>query len=102
MSGKPGKALDAAVILAVLHAGRESGTHSVLDPRAQATLTALEQLFEPNMQSIASRPAGRGPAMGRYAGDVYYSGGAYYFATLAAAEFYFKLARRFSPGAEWR
>ena len=32
------------------------------------------------------------PAMGRYAGDVYYSGGAYYFATLGAAEFYYRLA----------
>ena len=30
--------------------------------------------------------------MGRYAGDRYYSGGAYYFATLAAAEFMFRLA----------
>ena len=35
--------------------------------------------------------------MGRYAGDVYYSGGAYYFSTLGAAEFCFRaaaLARR--------
>jgi glucoamylase len=30
--------------------------------------------------------------MGRYAGDVYYSGGAYYFSTLAAAELFFSLA----------
>ena len=30
--------------------------------------------------------------MGRYQGDVYYSGGAYYFSTLAAAEFFFSLA----------
>jgi glucoamylase len=30
--------------------------------------------------------------MGRYAGDVYYSGGAYYFSTLAAAEFCFRAA----------
>jgi glucoamylase len=28
--------------------------------------------------------------MGRYKGDVYYSGGAYYFSTLAAAEFCFR------------
>jgi glucoamylase len=30
--------------------------------------------------------------MGRYRGDVYYSGGAYYFSTLAAAEFCFRAA----------
>ena len=30
--------------------------------------------------------------MGRYAGDAYYSGGAYYFSTLAAAEFCFRAA----------
>jgi glucoamylase len=30
--------------------------------------------------------------MGRYAGDSYYSGGAYYFSTLAAAEFCFRAA----------
>jgi glucoamylase len=30
--------------------------------------------------------------MGRYAGDVYFSGGAYYFSTLGAAEFCFRVA----------
>ena len=40
--------------------------------------------------------------MGRYASDVYYSGGAYYFATLAAAEFYFKLAHALRSGARSR
>ena len=30
--------------------------------------------------------------MGRYAGDVYYSGGAYYFSTLGAAEFCYRAA----------
>jgi glucoamylase len=30
--------------------------------------------------------------MGRYAGDVYHSGGAYYFSTLGAAEFCFRVA----------
>ena len=42
----PQKALDIAVILGVLHAGRARGVRSVLDPKAQATLTALEDLFE--------------------------------------------------------
>src|SRR5271166_3670725 len=44
--GASEKALDIAVVLAVLHAGRAKGPHSLLDPRAQATLTALEELFE--------------------------------------------------------
>jgi glucoamylase len=30
--------------------------------------------------------------MGRYEGDTYYSGGAYYFSTLAAAEFCYRAA----------
>jgi glucoamylase len=34
--------------------------------------------------------------MGRYKGDVYYSGGAYYFSTLAAAELCFRAAVRHS------
>ena len=36
--------------------------------------------------------------MGRYANDRYYSGGAYFFATLAAAEFYFRLAAALRAG----
>jgi glucoamylase len=99
-SDKTSKQLDMAVILAVLHAGRAIGPHSVLDPRAQATLTALEELFEAEYAINRDRPAGWGPAMGRYANDTYYSGGAYFFATLAAAEFYFKLARALQSGAE--
>ena len=37
--------------------------------------------------------------MGRYAGDVYYSGGAYYFSTLGAAEFCYLAACRLAPQA---
>jgi len=98
--GDPRKELDIAVILAVLHAGRASARHSVLDPRVQATLTALEELFESDYAINRDRPPGRGAAMGRYANDRYYSGGAYFFATLAAAEFYFRLAAALHAGAE--
>ena len=98
-SGDPRRELDSAVILAVLHAGRPNGTHSVLDPRAQATLTALEELFEAQYAINRERPAGRGPAIGRYADDHYYGGGAWYLATLAAAEFYFRLAHLLRSGA---
>jgi glucoamylase len=98
--GNPDRALDIAVIGAVLHAGRASDRHSVLDPKAQATLTALEELFEAAYAINRDRPQGRGAAMGRYANDRYYSGGAWYIATLAAAEFYFRLATALGGGAE--
>jgi glucoamylase len=85
------KALDISVILGVLQAGRKDGTHSVLDPKAQATLAALETLFDAEYAINRTRPPGRGPAMGRYANDAYYGGNPWYLATLAVAEFYFKL-----------
>ena len=89
--GAPEKALDISVILSVLHAGRATGAHSVLDPRAQATLSALEDLFDAEYPINRERPPDRGPAMGRYANDAYYGGNPWYLATLAAAEFYFRL-----------
>jgi glucoamylase len=94
------KALDIAVILGVLHAGRARGVHSVLDPKAQATLTALEDLFDAEYAISRERPPYRGPAMGRYAKDSYYGGNPWYVATLATAEFYFKLAAALLSGSE--
>ncbi len=96
----PGRELDVSVVLGALHAGRLSGRHSVLDPRVQATLTALEELFEMRYAINRGRPPGLGPAMGRYANDRYYGGGAWFLATLATAEFYFKLALALRSGAE--
>jgi glucoamylase len=72
----------------------------VLDPRGQATLAALEALFDGQYAINRVRPPGHGLALGRYASDVYYSGGAYYFATLAGAEFYFRLAHALHLGAK--
>ena len=86
------KELDISVIFAAIHAGGDSATHSVQDPRMHATLARLEALFDAEYAINRNRGAARGPAMGRYAGDVYYSGGAYYFSTLAAAEFCFRAA----------
>jgi glucoamylase len=86
------KELDIAVIFAAIHAGENAPTHSVRDPRMHATLARLEALFDGAYAINRDRGALRGPAMGRYAGDVYYSGGAYYFSTLAAAEFCFRAA----------
>jgi glucoamylase len=48
-----------------------------------------------------SRPPGTSPAMGRYEADVYYSGGAYYFSTLGAAEFCFRAAQQSAEPKQW-
>jgi glucoamylase len=97
-SGAPGRDLDIAVILGVLHAGLPAGPHSVLDPRAQATLVALEDLFAGLFPINAGRPA---PALGRYREDRYYGGGAGYIAVLAAAEFHYRLAAALAGGADF-
>ena len=99
VGGAPGKTLDISIILGVLHSGRVNGAHSVLDPKAQATLTALEDRFHAEYRINQERPADQGPAIGRYAMDVYYGGNPWYLATLAAAEFYFKLAIALRSGA---
>lgn len=92
-SGEPSaKELDIAVILAALQASDESPTHSVCDPRIHATLGVLDSVFEADYPINHGRPAVRGPALGRYRADRYYSGGAYYFSTLAAAELCFRAA----------
>lgn len=87
------KSLDFATILAVLHAGRPTGPHSVMDPRVQATLARLEDLFEAEFPINRHRPASQAPALGRYPGDVYYGGGPFYFCILGAAEFHYALAK---------
>ncbi len=96
------KMLDIAVILAAVHAGDGDEVHSVRDPRMHATLEKLEQLFDRLYPINHDRPRERAPAMGRYEGDVYYSGGAYYFSTLGAAEFCFLAAAAHAPGSDER
>jgi glucoamylase len=86
------KFLDAATLLAVVHAGLPSGAFSIGDAKVHRTVQRLEELFETEYPINKARPADLGPAMGRYAGDTYYSGGAYYITTLALAEFYYRLA----------
>jgi glucoamylase len=97
--GASPKQLDIAVILAAVHTDLPGPRHSPQDPRMQATLQRLEELFAAQYPINANRPAGAGPAMGRYAGDVYYSGGAYYFSTLGAAELCYLAACRAHPAA---
>jgi glucoamylase len=88
------------VILAAVHAGDDgSDVHSARDPRMHATLDALERLFDRLYPINHDRPRGRAPALGRYEGDVYFSGGAYYFSTLGAAELCFLAAAGHAPGS---
>jgi glucoamylase len=96
------RVLDIAVILSGLQCRDDDERHSVRDPRMHATLAALERLFDRLYPINRQRPPGRGVAMGRYEGDVYYSGGAYYFATLGAAEFCFRVAAAQAPGSAER
>jgi glucoamylase len=81
------KELDIAVILATIHAAGDAATHSARDPRMHATLARLETLFGNLYPINRGRDPTHAPAMGRYAGDVYFSGGAYFFSTFGAAEF---------------
>ena len=98
---KSTKELDIALILAAVHVAGDAPRHSVRDPRMHATLARLEALFDVAYPINHQRPAGRGPAMGRYAGDVYYSGGAYFFSTLGAAEFCFLAAKSERDAKSW-
>ena len=61
----------------------------------------MEALFDADYPINRNRPPSRAPAMGRYAGDVYYSGGAYYFSTLGAAEFCFRAAAQSADAGAW-
>ena len=95
------KELDIAVILAAIHALGDGLTHTVRDPRMHATLQRLEALFDSAYPINQGRPAERAPAMGRYSGDVYFSGGAYYFSTLGAAEFCYLAAAHSVLVPDW-
>ena len=96
------KMLDIAVILAAVHSGDRDEVHTVRDARMHATLDKLERLFDRLYPINHQRPREQAPAMGRYEGDVYYSGGAYYFSTLAASEFCFMAAAAHAPGGDER
>lgn len=100
--GQPSaKALDIAVILSAIHSLGTEAIHGPADPRMQATLARLDALFDAAYPINQGRAAGRGAAMGRYAGDVYYSGGAYFFSTLGAAEFCFRAAAMGGDARHW-
>jgi glucoamylase len=86
VAGRSAKELDISVILAANHA------RQVCNSALIATLDQLDTLFRNNYTINCGH--GPGPAMGRYAGDRYYAGGAYYFSTLGAAEFCYRAGDR--------
>lgn len=95
----PRQCLDASIILAAIHADREGGAHSVLDPRMQSTVEKLEALFKAEYHNTGDAiDDTRGPAMGRYADDAYAPGAAWYITTSAAAEFHYRVADRLAKG----
>lgn len=84
------KALDISVILAVLHAGRDGGRHGVLDGRVGSTLTRIKRHYAAAYPLNHER--GIPFALGRYPGDRYFDGGAWYLCSFAAAEFEYRRA----------
>jgi len=84
------KALDFSLILGVVHAGLESGPHSVADPRVRTTFLWQQAMFRDTYAINAGRASGI--MFGRYKGDTYISGGAWYISTFAAAEYHYRLA----------
>ncbi len=96
--GVPGKDPDIAIVLGALHADLPHGAHSPFDPRVMSTLAATEQVFAESLAINARGGNDEAPALGRFPGDVYYGGGAFYLATLAAAELHFRLAIAATPG----
>jgi glucoamylase len=82
------KALDMSVILALLHAGRARGPHSLADPRMAATLHRIKAHFASRYP--LNRARGLPFALGRYPGDRYFDGGAWYLCSFAAAEYEYR------------
>jgi glucoamylase len=84
-NGAAAKLLDVSVILAANHAAASP------DARMTATLDQLTTLFGglyPINHGLAA------PALGRYDGDTYFGGGAWYVTTLAAAEYCYRAGDR--------
>jgi glucoamylase len=85
--------LDAACLLAVWDADLRDGPHSIRDLRVQKTLIAIEKFYRQEFPINHARTEEQGHALGRYRGDRYFGGGAWYPTTLAAAGLYYRLAQ---------
>ncbi len=92
------KQLDIAVILAAVHADLPGERHSAGDPRMHATLTCLEELFAQQYAHQHAAPRRLRSCDGPlYGGMCITPGGAYYFATLGAAQLCHLAACRLTP-----
>ena len=89
-----GDTLDAAALLGVWDADLPDGPHSIADPRVQQTLATIEGYFAREFPINCGREA---PLLGRYRGDRYFGGGAWYPTTLAAAGLHYRRAQRGGP-----
>lgn len=93
--------LDVAVILGALHGGMGDGFFDAKDPRVRHTLDALVQQFSSsydiNHQGYPATALGRYPE-DTYAGTNFSGGNPWVLATLAAGEFYYRLAGARSCG----
>ncbi|MEJ2227880.1 MAG: glycoside hydrolase family 15 protein, partial [Alphaproteobacteria bacterium] len=101
--GRPSsKDTDMSVILGVLHAGMLEGPHNVDDPKVLATLSAAEDYFAEalSINAKGQAEAYKGAAFGRYRGDAYFNGGAWFPCTFAAAEFHYRLAASAKASAD--
>ncbi|WP_424934271.1 glycoside hydrolase family 15 protein [Amaricoccus macauensis] len=85
----PAGELDAATVLAILHAGRTSGPFALNAPRTLATAAALEALFARLYPLNHTRAV---PAVGRFERDVFFGGNPWYPVTLGFAELHYRIA----------
>lgn len=90
--------IDASQVLAVLDADLPEGRHSAQDDRVMATAAAIEDLFSRAFPINRDLPPGWAPALGRYRGDRFFGGGAWFVTTLAAAGLRYR--RALCPGED--
>lgn len=102
--------LDVAVILAVIQVGSTTGPFSITDEKVLKTAMALEREFAEiylvNHQKYTHNGEYLGAAIGRYPEDKYDGyktnqlGNPWFLATLAMAEFYYKLSLAISNNSD--
>lgn len=90
--------LDAATVLALVQAGRIDGPFALTAPRSRATMAALEALFAGLYPLNRGRAA---PALGRWAGDVFFGGNPWFPVTLGFAEAHYRIAAATGEAAEF-
>ena len=95
----PEKDLDIATILAAIHAGRKEGAHSILDPKAMATLSRLEGLFASTYPINRICGVDRAPRHGPLCGRPLLQRRRLLFFDARRGQFYFRFAGAVADGA---